>query len=1201
MTSGVSTPPPRDPPTVGVPKPVNQRQKRSWGVANWSVRQKIIAVLALPVAAVLVVGIIRVVDLVDSARVLGRDAAVSRAQEASADLAREAGREQFVTTAILIGAEDAVSASGLPSLAEQRAQTDEAVSRVLDLTARVPDSGERVRNRERSVDSAVDRIAAARAAADAGSMVTSVDVADLSRAYSDLSGAALQLGNVLTGLISDEDVRQLAVSGQSVTAASRQAATQDSLVLQALARGQAVVAGETPAVTPGELNAAEVARLGAFTEFADTATTSQQVALDGALQSEDSSARQRSLQLLLALLNGRPVSSQPPDAVTWAGAAVPATEGVDGVRVELNAEQVDLAASLRDQQLSRALVESTVILVALLLGLLFTLLMATRVVQPLQVLRDEAMAIANRRLPSAIAQIREQGAAAATTVEPVAVHTTEETGQVARAFDEVHVQAVALAREQAELRVTLDEVLVNLSRRNQNLVERQLRLIDTLEANEVDSDQLAQLFRLDHLASRMRRYNDNLLILAGGGASRHTTEPMRLVDVLQAASSETERYERVKVIGGTSVTVTADVAPALVHLLAELLDNATQFSEPSSEVEVDFTGEFEHGFVVEISDSGLGFTATGLAAANDKLADPPLVDHDVPRKMGLFVVAQLAKQHGIRVALRHAEAGAGTVASVWVPPSALVEGAGRPRGAAAPPPPPGGSMFRAEAESAPGPDLPWDTAVQPVVTAAPSGGYPASAPSPPRGGEPASGNGRPPAAPPHGEPAPFPFAAAAAAPAPVPSPSRDRPTPVAPLLATSGGPAPGAPRDEAAGRPDAAPAADGPSVGSAAADAPGGNSAFVAESASVADGAPVADGPSASGSTAASESPSAGDRAESPSAGDRASTGERASVSVSASVSAGAGATAAEDTGRPAETAAPASPPRPGSPLKSSERHPRPAQSPPRPQRETTVDETPLFFEVSAWFKRPDAVADEESATAESGTPGRRAPAARATSYPARSTPATAAGSSVPAMGRSSVGSQAAGVGTASPGSSVPRRSGAVEPAAAATSTPKVAAADSTAPAAAEARPVEPAASVGSVGGDESGTGLPASRPAEATPTVRRPGGSATRPTFSSGADQGWAAVAALSERDAASSVTSAGLPRRTPRAQLVPGSAAAGPRTTAAAAASATPGRAVLERDAQDVKNVLTRFQRGVLAGRTQQARPGSMSRERTDSGEAQ
>jgi hypothetical protein len=207
---------------------------------------------------------------------------------------------------------------------------------------------------------------------------------------------------------------------------------------------------------------------------------------------------------------------------------------------------------------------------------------------------------------------------------------------------------------------------VNLSRRSQSLVERQIRLIDDLEQGEQDSERLANLFQMDHLATRMRRNSENLLVLAGHDASRRWTGSVGLVDVLRAAVSEIEQYERVSLTVQPGIAVRGQAVNDVVHLLAELAENATSFSAADTPVAVAGHLLNSGGVLLDITDRGVGMGAEEMAHANWRLDNPPVVDVAVSRRMGLFVVARLAARHGIRVRLRPAPHG-GLTALVWLP------------------------------------------------------------------------------------------------------------------------------------------------------------------------------------------------------------------------------------------------------------------------------------------------------------------------------------------------------------------------------------------------------------------------------------------------------------------------------------------------------------------------------------------------------
>ncbi|MFI9588753.1 nitrate- and nitrite sensing domain-containing protein [Nonomuraea sp. NPDC052265] len=341
------------------------------------------------------------------------------------------------------------------------------------------------------------------------------------------------------------------------------------------------------------------------------------------------------------------------------------------------ADKVNLRSQeLRESEIRNAIIAGVLILALLLIVLLLTVAIARSMVGPLRRLRTEALEIAGFRLPDVVRQLRVSGEAS-TEVRPIEVEGQDEIGEVARAFDQVHRQAVRLAGEEAELRSNISSMFVNLSRRTQTLVERQISLIDGLEKGEQDGGRLSDLFKLDHLATRMRRNSENLLVLAGHEATRRRSQPAKLVDVVRAALSEVEGYERVQVKVHRATSVQGSAANDLVHLVAELVENAIQFSPSNSQVLVSSSLIEGGGALLSVSDSGISMTEEELAEANRRLAEPPVVDVSVSRRMGLFVVGRLALRHGIRVQLRKGE-GAGLIAMVLLPPTLIADGMQQP-------------------------------------------------------------------------------------------------------------------------------------------------------------------------------------------------------------------------------------------------------------------------------------------------------------------------------------------------------------------------------------------------------------------------------------------------------------------------------------------------------------------------------------------
>ncbi|WP_395294260.1 nitrate- and nitrite sensing domain-containing protein [Kitasatospora hibisci] len=327
------------------------------------------------------------------------------------------------------------------------------------------------------------------------------------------------------------------------------------------------------------------------------------------------------------------------------------------------------AADLRDNALYDAILNSAIVLAALILAGVLTGYVARSMILGMRTLRNAALEIADRRLPDLVEKLSKTDPDRVdTSVTPIPLHGKDEIGEVARAFDQVHRQAVELAAEQALLRGNVNAIFTNLSRRSQGLIQRQLALITDLENNEADPDQLENLFKLDHLATRMRRNGENLLVLAGEEAGRRWNTPVPLVDVLRAAASEVEQYERVELAGIPEVEVVGAAVTDLVHLLAELLENATSFSSPQTRVLVNATRLPDGRVLVEIHDKGIGLTADDFAEINEKLAEPPTVDATISRRMGLFVVGRLSQRHDVRVQLRPSGESAGTTSLVMLPP-----------------------------------------------------------------------------------------------------------------------------------------------------------------------------------------------------------------------------------------------------------------------------------------------------------------------------------------------------------------------------------------------------------------------------------------------------------------------------------------------------------------------------------------------------
>ncbi len=355
-------------------------------------------------------------------------------------------------------------------------------------------------------------------------------------------------------------------------------------------------------------------------------------------------------------------------------------EGYNGFRTSVNTEISDRADQLNAESAATRLRYLTLGGLALLVAGLVTWLVSRSITRPLRSLTQQAKSMAENRLPAAVTDILETPLGedvTVPTVEPVRVNTRDEVSDVADALNTVQDSALDLAVEQAVLRRNIADSFVNLGRRNQNLLGRQLDFITELETNETNADTLSNLFRLDHLATRMRRNAESLLVLAGIEPPRQWAAPVRLTDVIRAALGEVEDYQRVTVRGVEPATIIGSAAADLAHLLAELIENALVFSPPDQTVDIrgrNRPGQggdgIAPGYTLAIIDSGLGMPAGDIVAANRRLAGAESFTVAPSKYLGHYVAGNLAARHDIRVTLDNSP-GNGVTATLDLPPALL--------------------------------------------------------------------------------------------------------------------------------------------------------------------------------------------------------------------------------------------------------------------------------------------------------------------------------------------------------------------------------------------------------------------------------------------------------------------------------------------------------------------------------------------------
>ena len=319
----------------------------------------------------------------------------------------------------------------------------------------------------------------------------------------------------------------------------------------------------------------------------------------------------------------------------------------------------------------RVLVLAAVGAAGLILTLLVTLLLGRSINRRLGTLRRSALTLAQEQLPSVVARLRRGESVDAAAEAPPLRVGNDEIGQVGQAIDMVRQTAIRSAIDEARVRQGVNDMFRNLARRNQSLLQRQLTVLDEAERRATDPDVLEDLFKMDHLTTRMRRHAEGLIILSGAPPGRSWSAPVKLIDVMRGAVAEVEDYARVTVSTQSRAALAGSAVTDVIHLLAELIENATSLSPPFTQVRVG--GEtVANGFAIEIEDRGLGMAPQRVQELNERLSHPPDINPANTEQLGLFVVGQLARRHGVRVMLRPSPYG-GTTAIVLIPLSLIVE------------------------------------------------------------------------------------------------------------------------------------------------------------------------------------------------------------------------------------------------------------------------------------------------------------------------------------------------------------------------------------------------------------------------------------------------------------------------------------------------------------------------------------------------
>ncbi|HTW10039.1 MAG TPA: ATP-binding protein, partial [Acidimicrobiales bacterium] len=410
-------------------------------------------------------------------------------------------------------------------------------------------------------------------------------------------------------------------------------------------------------------------RLGSFSSGAYSSAVSElnQSSVNSSIQSDVGFMAQGLVPPLASVLQA---FTEPTTNALTKSTETPSAYGDSQIATVVNAR----GSSLRTSAVEEAILFGALGALGTVIGLLLVIMVSRSVSRPLVDLANQADLLATATLPATVKAILEASAAGTEMpkVPKVTVTSRDEVAGMARALEAVNKTAVELATGQAALRRNLSDAFVNLGRRNQNLVTRQLEYISEIELKEADPESLEELFRLDHLATRMRRNAESLLILAGSGPARQWSAAVPAMDVARAASAEVEDYKRLRLHHFDAAQITGAVTTDLVHILAELIENALTFSPPGSPVDV--YGRFlEGGYVIVIVDSGIGMSADDLETANRRLEGEGSQEEVPGRYLGHFVAGRLASRHRIAISLQSSHSG-GLVARVKIPAN-LIEDA----------------------------------------------------------------------------------------------------------------------------------------------------------------------------------------------------------------------------------------------------------------------------------------------------------------------------------------------------------------------------------------------------------------------------------------------------------------------------------------------------------------------------------------------
>ena len=632
-------------------------------LARLKVRTKLLAILLPLLLGLGVLATLGVSDRLDQRSTATRTQHLVSAAKSGATLVHQLQTERLLTAALQSGYAPAAAQLDKVKIETDRAVADlqQQIGDVADLDGSI--GGQAPSQVATSVRQQLDNVAKARAVYNptAGDALAVIDI------YTSVIDALVAIDGQL--LLSAQGLEGSGVSVHWLSAvkeADARSAADAAVIVAATANGSLTDASW--AITEvKELRAQAISYTKVFTT--DTTEFGRQV-FDQILQNPAYSNSQAAFTSLSSIDPAKGIAITMPDWLRIAQGRIDTVRKGEVAIFDREIAAANLRASDLESQV-RLYLAGTI--TALLLGLLLATSVTRSITTSLRRLTEAARTISTEQLPKLVESLNHPEVEQHLQATHIDLRSEDEFAELAAAFQAVEQTALDVAAEQNRtLRKGISEIFVNLARRNQSLLDRQIEFIDRLEANEEDPDQLENLFKLDHLATRMRRNAESLLVLAGAEAPRRRAREVSLTDVIRVAVGEVEDFARITLLAVDEAQAVGTAAVDVAHLLSELMENGTQYSPPDRRVEVVGHRTNDGGYVISLTDHGVGMSAEAMSTANELLAQPPVVGLSLSRSLGFIVVSTLARRHAISVRLTEAAAG-GVTALVTLPPSLLVQ------------------------------------------------------------------------------------------------------------------------------------------------------------------------------------------------------------------------------------------------------------------------------------------------------------------------------------------------------------------------------------------------------------------------------------------------------------------------------------------------------------------------------------------------